>query len=152
VGRAVLWDGVTFLLGPANAPDAVTSRTIALPAGRFNSLRMLAAAIEGDQESQVFAVNYSDGMSSMFSQSISDWYTPENFSGESDVLFTPYRLTGGERDNRRFHMYGYSFSLNDKKVVRSFALPANPHVLVLGLVLVRGPSGNRETAIQRDSE
>jgi serine/threonine protein kinase len=143
LGPAKVWKGVTFRFGPANAPNAVTSRTIELPSGRFDHLNMLAMAVEGDQESQVFTVVYADGMSTSFSQSLSDWYTPENFSGESDVLVTPYRLDGGgERDNRTFHIYGYSFPLSGKKEVRSIILPPNRNVLVFSLALVRGSGSN----------
>jgi hypothetical protein len=144
---AKIWDRVTFSLGPANAQDAVTSRTIELPAGNFDGLKMLAVGVNGDQESQVFRVTYSDGTSTDFSQSLSDWYTPENFSGESEVAVTPYRLDGGGgRDDRAFHLYGYSFVLDEKKKVRSFTLPSNPSVLVFGLTLVRGPSGGGASA------
>jgi hypothetical protein len=146
--ETIAWDRVTFSLGPANAPDAVTSRTISLPAGRFDGLKMLAIGVNGDQESQVFRVTYSDGTSTDFSQSLSDWYTPENFSGESDVFVTPYRLTGsGERDDRTFHLYGYSFALNEKKMARSFTLPSNTGVVVFGLTLVRGLSGSKASAL-----
>jgi len=139
----VAWDRVTFSLGPANAPDAVTGRTISLPAGKFDALKMLAMGVNGDQASQVFRVAYSDGTSTDFPQSLSDWYTPENFSGESDVFVTPYRLNGGGgRDDRTFHLYGYSFALDRRKIVRSFTLPSNTDVVVFGLTLVRGSSGN----------
>jgi hypothetical protein len=139
----VTWDRVTFSLGPANAPDAVTGRTISLPAGKFDALKMLAMGVNGDQASQVFRVAYSDGTSTDFPQSLSDWYTPENFSGESDVFVTPYRLNGGGgRDDRTFHLYGYSFALDRRKIVRSFTLPSNTDVVVFGLTLVRGSSGN----------
>jgi hypothetical protein len=54
------------------------------------------------------------------------------------VTVTPYRLDGsGARDDRTFHLYGYSFVLDEKKRVRSFTLPSNPSVLVFGLTLVR---------------
>ncbi|HVH88532.1 MAG TPA: protein kinase [Terriglobales bacterium] len=141
LGATKVWDEVTFKLGPANAPDAVTSRTIALPHGKFDELRMLALSVNGDQESQTFTVMYSDGTSTDFSQSVSDWYTPENFSGESEVASTPYRVgSGGGRDDRTFHVYGYSFQLDGKKTALSFTLPPNRHVLLFGLTLVRGSS------------
>jgi serine/threonine protein kinase len=142
LASAKVWDGVTFSLGPPNARDAVTSRTISLPAGKFDGLKMLAVGVNGDQESQIFRVTYSDGTSAEFSQSLSDWYTPENFKGEADVAITPYRLDGsGGRDDRTFHLYGYSFALDEKKTVRSFSLPSNTSVLMFGLALVRGSSG-----------
>ena len=142
------WDKVTFSLGPANVPDAVTSRTISLPAGKFDVLKMLAMGVNGDQESQVFRITYSDGTSTDFSQSLSDWYTPENFNGESDVFVTPYRLTGkGGRDERTFHLYGYSFALDGRKIARSFTLPSNTGVVVFGVTLVHGSSGSGTSAL-----
>jgi serine/threonine protein kinase len=136
---AKAWDGVTFSLGRANRPNAVTSRTVELPPGKYDGLKMLAVGVNGAQESETFTVSYSDGASTDLHQSVSDWYTPENYRGEFEVTSTPYRLSGGgERDNRTFHVYGYSFPLDRKKRVQSFTLPANRHVLVFGLTLVRG--------------
>lgn len=137
--RALEWSGAAFIIAPPNQPNAVTSQTIQLPSGKFDRLKMLALGVNGDQESQVFEVTYADGTSSSFTQSISDWYTPQNFPGESEALLLPYRLTGsGNKDEREFHVYGYSFPLNDKKSLRSFTLPQNPQVMVLALTLVRG--------------
>jgi len=139
LGEAKVWDRVPFKLGPANAPDAVTSRTVALVPGKYDELRMLAIGVNGNQESQAFTVMYSDGSSANYSQSVSDWYTPEYFSGESEVASTPYRIgSRGGRDDRTFHVYGYAFKLDPTKTALSFSLPANRHVLVFGLTLVRG--------------
>lgn len=141
--RTAEWGGARFMFAPANEPNAVTSRAIPLPTGRFDGLKMLALAVNGDQNSQVFEVTYTDGTSSSFTQSVSDWYTPENFSGESEALLLPYRLDGdGERDKREFHVYGYSFPLDERKPVRAFTLPQNSQVLVLAMTLVRGLGGN----------
>ena len=139
----IKWGGATFFFAPPNAPNAVTSQTILLPKGRFDGLKMLALGVNGNQESQVFTLTYADGTSSSFTQSLSDWYTPENFPGESEAVLLPYRLTGdGRRDEREFHVYGYSFSLDDRKTVRTLTLPENPHVLVLAITLVRGLPAN----------
>ncbi|MFZ0957883.1 MAG: glycoside hydrolase family 38 C-terminal domain-containing protein, partial [Candidatus Sulfotelmatobacter sp.] len=70
LGSTQLWDGVSFHLGPANAPDAVESKTVALPEGKFASLKLLATGVEGSQESQVFTITYADGTSSSFTQSL----------------------------------------------------------------------------------
>jgi serine/threonine protein kinase len=145
LGAMKNWKGTPFSLGHPNAPDAVTSQTIALPPGKFGILRMLGTGVNGNQEGQTFAVTYSDGTSARFSQSVSDWYSTENFNGESDAAVTSYRLTSaGRRDDREFHVYGYSFPLDSKKTVRSLTLPANRHVLVFGVTLVRG--SGREAA------
>src|SRR5579859_1833364 len=137
------WSGANFIFAPANEPNAVTSQTILLPTERFDGLKMLALGVNGNQESQIFEVTYADGTSSSFTQSLSDWYTPENFPGESEAVLLPYRLTGsGHRDEREFHVYGYSFPLDDKRKVRALTLPQNPDVLVLALTLVHGLPGN----------
>jgi alpha-mannosidase len=137
LGTSQVWDGVVFNLGPANAADALSGGTIPLPAGNFHNLKMLAVGVEGNQESQVFTVTYSDSTSSSFSQSVSDWYTPNNFNGESPAVVMPYRLMGeGAKDNRTFYLYGYSFPLDGKKVVRSITLSPNRNVVVFALTLV----------------
>ena len=137
--RTAEWGGARFFFVPANEPNAVTSRPILLPTGRFDGLKMLALAVNGDQNSQVFTVTYADGTSSSFTQSVSDWYTPENFPGESQAIHLPYRLNReGERDEREFHVYGYSFPLDAKKAVSTLTLPENPQVVVLAITLVRG--------------
>jgi len=146
-----VWDRVPFKLGPPNAPDAVTSRTVALVPGKYDELRMLAIGVNGNQESQAFTIVYSDGSSADYSQSVSDWYTPEYFSGESEVASTPYRIgSRGGRDDRTFHVYGYAFKLDPTKTALSFSLPANRHVLVFGLTLVRG-LGREAASLQKNA-
>ncbi len=131
------WEGVLFRLGPANAPDLVTGTTVTLPPGKFGTLKILATGVEGSQKSQTFTVAYADGTSSTFTQSLSDWYSPGGFSGESSAVTVPYRLTGdGETDDGTFHIFGYSFDLDGSKVVRSMSLPSNRNVVVLAMTLV----------------
>src|SRR5207249_10720577 len=88
------------------------------PAGKFGALKILATGVEGSQKSQTFTVAYVDGTSSTFTQSLSDWYSPGNFSGESMAVTVPYRLTGdGETDDGTFHIFGYSFDLDSSKEI-----------------------------------
>jgi alpha-mannosidase len=137
LGSTPLWDGILFNLGPANAPDVVTSKTVALPAGKFADLRVLAVGLEGSQEAQVFTITYADGTSASITQSLSDWYQPSGYEGESEAVVAPYRLEeDGSKDNRTFYLYGYSFKLDSSKVVRSIALPGNEHALVFAMTLV----------------
>ena len=56
LGSTVSWNGNSFTLGPANAPDAVTSATVTLPAGQYATLAMLATGVNGNQPSQSFTV------------------------------------------------------------------------------------------------
>jgi len=141
LGPSLEWEGVSFRLGPANAPDVVTGKTVALPSGKFASLMMLATGVDGSQNSQTFTVAYDDGTSSSFTQSLSDWYSPATFIGESAAASVPYRLSGdGEEDDGPFHIFGYSFDLDSNKRVHSITLPNNRGVVILAMALVPAAS------------
>jgi alpha-mannosidase len=143
LGAEQVGDGVVFKLGPANAPDIVTGKTVTLPAGRFASLKVLALGVNGNQEMQIFTVMYADGTSSSFNQSLSDWAAPRNFSGETPVVEMPYRITAdGTKDSRAFYGYAYTFNLDRNKVVRSVSLPNNRDVLVFAMTLVPAAGGH----------
>ncbi len=136
LGSTVSFNASSFTLGPANAPDAVTSTTIPLPAGQYLTLALLATAVNGNQTSQTFVVNYSDGTNSTFVQSLSDWFTPQNYTGESAAVTMAYRdMANGTEDNRTFYLYGYSFALNSAKTATSITLPNNGDVVVLAITL-----------------
>ncbi len=136
-GNEQFGDGVIFKLGPPNAPNVVTGKTITLPSGKYGSLKILAIGVNGNQELQNFAVTYADGTSSSFSQNLSDWAVPANFPGESIAASMPYRLVSdGAKDSRTFNTFAYSFKLDPAKTVASFTLPSNRDVLVFGLTLV----------------
>ena len=137
LGREQVGDGVVFKLGPPNAPDTVTGKTVVLPAGKFTSLKILAVAVDRDQELQTFSVNYADGSSSSFAQSLSDWSEPGSFKGESVAVEMPYRLVADKStDANPFYAHAYSFDLDKDKAVRSVNLPSNQNVLVLAITLV----------------
>ena len=137
LGSAVSFNGNSYPLGPANALDTVFTGTVPLPAGQYASLSLLATAVNGNQTSQTFTVTYSDGTTSMFTQSLSDWYTPQNYPGESTAATMAYRdLSNGTKDDRTFNLYGYSFALNSAKTVSSVTLPNNSNVGVLSMILI----------------
>jgi hypothetical protein len=137
LGREQVGYGVVFRLGPANAPDAVTGKTVTLPAGKFDSLKILAVAVEGNQESQTFTVNYADGTSSSFTRSLSDWSERGSLKGESVAAEMPYRLAAdGSSEGNAFYAHAYSLALDSSKVMKSVSLPSNPNVLVLAATLV----------------
>ncbi len=138
--RDPVGDEVVFHLGPVGVPDAVTSKTVDLPAGRYASLRVLATAIEGDQARQTFSVNYADGTSSAVNQSLSDWAGAARFKGETEAVAVPYRVTGdGSVDGNPFHLWAYTFAVDPAKEVKSITLPSNRNVVVFAMTLV--PSG-----------
>jgi subtilase family serine protease len=129
-------NGQLFSFGSPNAPDAVSSATIPLPAGQFSTLTLLATAVNGAQLSQTFTVTYSDGTTASFKQSLSDWCVPASYAGESKAIPMTYRDNSvGTVDTRPMTVYGYSFSLTRSKTVKSITLPKNVNVVVLAISL-----------------
>ena len=138
LGGSQTWTNMLFNFGPANVTNVIsaTNQTINLPAGNFAFLRMLGSAVQGSQASQTFTVNYTDGISSAFVQSLSDWFSPQGYAGEVPALPQGHRNSSdGTADNRTFNLYGYGFKLNATKVVQSLKLPANPNVILLAISL-----------------
>ncbi len=134
--------GIPFGFGPANAPDAVSNTTITLPAGHFAALSILATGVNGNQAAQAFKVTYSDGSSTTFTQSLSDWFSPQGHSGESvAAAMTRRNSSNGTADNRAFNLYAYTFLLDAGKTVQSLKLPGTRSVVVLAATLVGAGGG-----------
>lgn len=148
-----IWTNTLFNFGPPNAFNTTvnnqvvsptnlnvivaSSQIITLPAGYYSMLRMLATGIQGSQASQLFTVQYTDGTSATFVQGLSDWFTPQNYSGESKAITMGHRNSSdGTKDNRTFYLYGYSFRLNNSKVTKSITLPNNANDIVAAISLV----------------
>jgi hypothetical protein len=141
VGSSLVVGGIAFSMGPMNASAAVSGKTVTLPAGQYATLKLLATGLNGNQPGQAFTVNYTDGSKSTFTQSLSDWYTPQNYPGESTAFAMPYRDNStGTIDGRTFELYDYSFALNSGKTVSSIVLPDNRNVAVLAMTLAGGSS------------
>jgi hypothetical protein len=118
------------------APDAVSAVSVPLPAGQFAALKMLATAVNGNQPSQTFTVTYTDGTKTAFTQSLSDWATPQAYPGETTAFTSSYRDNStGTIDVRPLQLYEYSFTLNSAKTVSSIALPNNRNVVALAFTL-----------------
>jgi hypothetical protein len=138
LGPALNWKGMPFKFGPANDTDVVAAigQTITLPAGRFTNLALLATAIDGNQPAQVLTVTYVDNKSSELEQSFSDWFTPQEYHGESYASMLAYRnIDNGKKDARKYYLYGYAFQLDSNRTARSLTLPRNPNIEVLALTL-----------------
>ncbi len=137
LGQEQVVGEVVFKLGPANAPDIVSGKTIELPIGRYASIRVLATAVEGNQTRQPFTIHYADGTSSTVDQSLSDWARSAGFRGEMPATELPYRLALDESiDPNPFYLWAYSFPVDPGKEVKSLSLPSNRNVLVFAVTLV----------------
>ncbi len=105
--------------------------------------------MNGNQASQTFTVTYTDNTTTTLTQSVSDWFTPQNYLGESIALSMAYRNeSNGMRDNRIFDLYGYSFAINPNKTVKSFTLPATRNVVVLAVSLSSNCGGADYCAVK----
>lgn len=141
LGEFFSWKGVPFQLGTANKGTNVVScggQVIPLPSGKFSKLEMLAVAVNGSQESQNFTIAYADaGMNQTNTQSVSDWYSPDGYPGESQAIDMDYRdQSDGSRDDEPFYIYGYAFNLNPAGTATSLILPTNNNLRVFAVTLV----------------
>ena len=140
LGSSLEFNDVLYHFGNANAANDVSAsgQTITLPSGQFSGLQFLAASMNGSQTSQTFTVTYTDGTKSTFTQSISDWFSPQSYAGELQAAKLPYRDTySGGRDSRTFYLYNYKFSLNNTKTVKSIQLPNNANVQIMAMTVVQ---------------
>ena len=115
---------ISFVSVAAGTIDAVSNTTVALPAGNFSTVSLLATGVDGNQTNQKFVVTYTDGTTTSVTQSLSDWLTPQHYAGESQVSQMPYRLTRtGATQNGPFYLYGYSFATIALKPSRADLAP-----------------------------
>jgi hypothetical protein len=136
LGSSKSWNGNSFSFGTANTANTWSSGTITLTQGQYSELSVLATGLNGSQAAQTFTVNYTDGSSTVISQSLSDWFTPQNYPGEAQAVSMAYRDSStGSKDNRTFYLYGYAFPIDSTKTVKSVALPNNRNVAVLSYAL-----------------
>ena len=98
----------------------------------------MATGVNGSQTAQTITITYTDGSTSEFTRSFSDWFSPSNFPGEIEAVAMPYRnVSNGTQDDRTFNLYGYPIPLDKTKTVQSFTLTENRDVVVLAATLTQ---------------
>ncbi len=158
------WNGVSFGLGSAaslavnglggqqtNQPNVVHSRgqTIKLSQAQLNFqidttekgldqavnvLNLAGAAVNGGKAGQQIRLNYTDGTSEIWTQSFSDWCTPNYNPNEGIVSVQSYRDTAtGGKDQTTNYIYGYSHPIAQGKKLESVTLPVDSGVILVGL-------------------
>jgi hypothetical protein len=135
---AIFWNNLVFTFGPTNTSDvlACAGQTITLPAGQFNTLQLLATGVNGSQALQTFTVTYMDNSTVTFTQSFSDWTDPQSYSGENTAIAMSYRNEdNGTSQAQPVNLYGYIFTLNETKTVKSITLPNNGNLVILAMQL-----------------
>jgi len=141
LGTGLTWNGNAYIFGNAGTNNIIasTGQTIAVPAGNYGALNFLGTAVLGNQPSQTFIAHYADGTSQTLTQSMSDWFTPQNYGGEFNLVATSHRdLSSGLQDPKTFYVYGYSLNLNSSKTLQNITLPNNATVQIVAMDLM-GP-------------
>jgi len=132
LGASATFNGTAINFGPPNVADTYSNLTVTLPAGTYTNLNMIATAAGGILTNQTFIVNYTDGSTQSFTQSLSDWRNPQKFTNETQVVtMQDYLGSNGQPIPAATYVYGYTFLLNGKPV-KSITLPATRGVVVFG--------------------
>ncbi len=134
---SLVFNGMTFTLGPNNQADAVSNETIALPAGKFTDLFMLGAMVNNIAPTQIFTVTYTDNTTSTFTQNMSDWFNAAGWPGEAVVSCSEKRnFRNGTQQADSVCVYGYDIPLDPTKIVKSITLPGTRNIVMLSMNLI----------------
>jgi hypothetical protein len=145
VGSTLAWNGVTFDLDGPNQPNVTwaAGQTIPVPQGDFNTLNLAGAAVNGSQTNQPITLTFTDGSSAVWTQSFSDWCSPQNYGHEAIISTQSYRDTASGGTNQTTnHIYGYSYTIPAGKTLASITLPQNPNVRLLDIQMSTATSVN----------
>ena len=143
------WNGVTFDLGSPNQPNftRAAGQKIDVAQGDFNTLNLAGAAVNGSQANQQITLTYTDGSTVVWTQSFSDWCSPQNYGHEAIVSTQAYRDTASGGTNQTTnHVYGYSYTIPSGKTLASITLPTNPNVRLLDIQMSNSTSVNLSNA------
>ncbi|MFM7361408.1 MAG: fibronectin type III domain-containing protein [Cyanobium sp.] len=143
------WNGVTFDLGSPNQPNFTwaAEQKIDVAQGDFNTLNLAGAAVNGSQANQQITLTYTDGSTVVWTQSFSDWCSPQNYGHEAIVSTQAYRDTSSGGTNQTTnHVYGYSYTIPSGKALASITLPTNQNVRLLDIQMSNSTSVNLSNA------
>ncbi len=143
VGTSLTWNGATYPLCGANTVCAVSSGvTVAVTAGNYTTLSMVASG-SYSPGSNSFTVTYTDASTTTFTQSFSDWGAGASGNNEINLVTTAYRITntGAAGPAQNWYIYGYQFTLNPLKTLKSITVPNNADIVVFGLSLTGSNAG-----------
>lgn len=139
------WNGVNFQLGGPNQADCVPGlgQTIAVPQGAYTQLSLAGAAVNGSQQNQRLTLTFTDGSTVTWTQSFSDWGSPQKYGHEAIISTQYYRDTasGGSQQFTNY-VYGYSYTIPSGKTLASITLPNNGNVRFLDLQMTNSTAVN----------
>jgi hypothetical protein len=139
-GRPVPFGNVAFTFGLPNQPHTIIAKgqTIPVPRGDYGTVNLAGASVYyGAQPNLTFTLNYTDGTTGTWTQSVSDWANPQNFTGEQSLALSYYNRNDATKGQHSVHLYGYSQTLEKGKTLASITLPNNPNVRFLDIQMGR---------------
>ena len=128
------WNGVNFQLGGPNQPECTPAlgQTIAVPQGAYTQLNLAGAAVNGSQQNQQITLTFTDASTVTWTQSFSDWGSPQNYGHEAIISTQTYRDTAsGGTQQFTSNVYGYGYTIPAGKTLASITLPNNKNVRLL---------------------
>jgi streptogramin lyase len=129
---------VVFKVGSPNQPSVLVAagQTIPFPSSDTAGATMLAiAAVSAGevQRDQTFTLHFTDGSTQASTQSISDWSSYSENTGQSVVAIQSYRNeSNGSPYGNETYMYGFVLPLNGK-TLESITLPSNSKVRIFDM-------------------
>ncbi|MDF1844299.1 MAG: hypothetical protein P1U77_22915 [Rubripirellula sp.] len=103
-----------------------------------NEVRLLGAAVFGDQVRQEIILGFSDGSTETWTQSFSDWIHSKAFPGERVVGLMDHQITSeGNLSLKSTYLFEYSYQVPTGKRLTSIQLPKNGNVRILSIAVER---------------
>ena len=137
------WNGVTFNLASPNQPNCTSAhgQTIPIPQGDYKAINLAGAAVNGSQQNQQLTLSFTDGSTVVWTQSFSDWGSPQNYGHEAIISTQSYRDTSsGGKDQFANRVYGYTYTIPSGKTLASITLPNNSNVRLLDIQMSNSTS------------
>lgn len=128
------WNGLNFQLGGPNQPECTPAlgQTIAVPQGSYTQLNLAGAAVNGSQQNQQITLTFTDASTVTWTQSFSDWGSPQTYGHEAIISTQTYRDTAsGGTQQFTNNVYGYGYTIPSGKTLASITLPNNKNVRLL---------------------
>lgn len=132
------WQGPTLDIQGKGANSQnftwANAQTVLVDGAGENTLTLFGSAVNGAQENVEITINYTDGTSTKWTQSFSDWAAPRYYAGEAIYSKQAYRnRSNGERDNIATNIYAYQYGLDAGKQIESLTLPFKYNVRILDI-------------------
>jgi hypothetical protein len=158
-GTPIVWQGISFPIGPVPTENSqvggskgpknvvhAAGQTINVPAGSFDWLYLAGAGANGNQLSQPFTLNFTDGSTETWTQSFTDWTNngnsqyPTMLAGETVIREQSYRINQlGNNVVASTYTYGYTHHIPSGKTLASLTLPKNGNLGILSVVASQDP-------------